>query len=103
MAKWLSSHTLLQGFAGLDPGCGHGTAHGAMLRRHPTQHNQKDVQLEYTTIYWGTLGRRGKKGRRRRLATDVGSGANLEKTKERKLLAAPTEIIFPGLGKLYLK
>ena len=28
-----------QGFAGLDPGCGRGTAHQAMLRRCPTCHN----------------------------------------------------------------
>ena len=32
--------------------------HQAMLRWRPTQHNQKDLQLEYTTMYWGALGRR---------------------------------------------
>ena len=38
---------------GLDPGHGHGTVHQAMLRRHPTSHNWKDLQLRYTTMYWG--------------------------------------------------
>ena len=42
MAKWLSSHALLQAaqcFAGSDPGRGHGTAHQTTLRRRPTCHN----------------------------------------------------------------
>ena len=47
-----------QGFTGLDPGRGHGTAPGAMLRRRPTQQNQKDLQLEYTAMYWVALRRR---------------------------------------------
>ena len=51
-----------QGFTGSHPGRRHGTTHQAMLRRHPTQHIQKDLQLEYTTVYWRALGRR----RRRR-------------------------------------
>ena len=42
-----------QGFAGSDPGRGHGTAHQAMLRRRPTCHNQKDRQLKYATMYCG--------------------------------------------------
>ena len=46
-----------QGFTGLDPGRGHGTTHQAMLRRCPTWHNQRDLQLEYTTMYWGASGR----------------------------------------------
>ena len=40
-------------FAGSDPGCTHGTSHGAMLRQCPTMQSQKDLQLEYTTLYWG--------------------------------------------------
>ena len=45
-APWLSGwvHTLYfggPGFRHLDPGCGHGTAHKAMLRRGPKCHNQR--------------------------------------------------------------
>ena len=38
MAERLSSRSALaaQGFASLDPGCGHGTTLQAMLRRRPT-------------------------------------------------------------------
>ena len=39
----------------------HGTIHQAMLMQCPTWHNQKDLQLEYTTMYWGALGRRRRK------------------------------------------
>ena len=43
MAEWLSSRapraTVAQGFAGSDPGHGHGTTHQATLRWHPTHHN----------------------------------------------------------------
>src|SRR3712207_1717504 len=53
-----SSALAAQGFAGSDPGRGHGTAHEAMLRWRPTWHSQRDLQLEYTTVYWGALGRR---------------------------------------------
>src|SRR3712207_9002471 len=38
--------------------CGHGTAPQPMLRWHPTQHNQRDLQLECTTMYWGVWGDR---------------------------------------------
>ena len=69
----MRSALVAQGFAGSDPGCGPSTAHQAMLRRRPTQQSQKDLQLEYTAMYWGALERRKKK----RLTTDVGSGANL--------------------------
>ena len=68
---------------GWDPGRGHCTAHQAMLRPHPTQYNQKDPQLKYTTIYnWGDLGRKKQEKKKRRLATVVSSGANLEKGKK---------------------
>ena len=49
------------GFAGLDPGRGHGTTPQATLRWHPTCHNQKDPRLKYTTMYWGDLGRKSRK------------------------------------------
>ena len=39
VVKFSRSAAVAQGFAGLDPGQGHGTAHQAMLRRHPTRHN----------------------------------------------------------------
>ena len=45
---------------GSDPGCGHGTARQAMLRRHPTSHNSKDMQLRYTTVYGGVWGKKTK-------------------------------------------
>ena len=60
--KFAHSASAAPDFAGLDPGCGHGTAHQAMLRRRPELHSQKDLQLEYTAVYWEALGRR----RRRR-------------------------------------
>ena len=69
------SASAAQGFAGSDPGHGYRTAHQATVRWRPTQHNQKDLQLEYTTMYRGALGRRRR--RRKSLATDVSSGANL--------------------------
>ena len=50
VAEWLSSLTPLQPptqcFAGSDPGQRTSTPHQATLRRRPTQHNQKDLQLE---------------------------------------------------------
>ena len=49
-----------QGFTASDPRHGHGTAHQAMLRWQPTQHNQRCSQLEYTPMYWGSLVRRKK-------------------------------------------
>ena len=67
-------------FPGWEPGCRHGTTHQAMLRLRPTWFNWKDLQLEYTTRYWGPLGRRGRK--RGRLATDVSSGPILKKKKK---------------------
>ena len=41
VAEWLSLCSALaaQGFTGLDPGCGHGTARQATWRWHPTCHN----------------------------------------------------------------
>ena len=73
----MCSALVAQGFPSLNPGHRHGTAYQAMLRQHPTWHNQKDLQLEYTAMYWGALGRRRRK---RRLATDVvSSGTNLFK------------------------
>ena len=62
VVKFTRSTVAAQGFAGSDPGRGHGTAHQAMLRWRPTCHNQRDLQLEYTTMYWGLWGEKeGKK------------------------------------------
>ena len=83
MVKFVRSVSPAQGFAGLHSGHGHGTTHPAMLRWCPTCHNQKDLQLEYTTMYWGALGRGRKKTKRKRLAADVSSGDNLKKKKQR--------------------
>ena len=76
MVKFAFSASAVQGFAGLDPGHGHGTTHQAMLRRHPTCHNQKDLQLEYTLCTGGLWGEE-EEGEKKRLAIDVSLGANL--------------------------
>ena len=59
VAEWLSLRTA----QGSDPGRGHGTARQATLRRRPTSHNWKDLQLKYTTMYcmyWGVWGDKAK-------------------------------------------
>ena len=61
VVKFTRSTSAAQRFASSDPGHGPSTARQATLREHPTQHNQKDLQLEYTTIYWGTLGEKENK------------------------------------------
>ena len=74
VVKFTCSVSAARGFAGLAPGRRHGTARQATVRERPTQHNQRHVQLEYTAMYRGALGRRRRK---KRLATDVSSGASL--------------------------
>ena len=59
--KFARSALAAQGFAGADPRHGHGTIHQAMLRRRHTWHNQKDLQLQYTTMYLGGFGEKKKK------------------------------------------
>ena len=63
MVTFVRSTLAAWGFVSLDRGRGrgHGTAHQAMLRWRPTQHNQRHSQLEDTTMYWGSLGRRKRK------------------------------------------
>ena len=75
VVKFVRSTSAAQGFAGSNPGLGPGTSHQAMRRQCPTQQSQTDLQLEYTTMYFG------EKEKRRRLATDASSGANLKKNK----------------------
>ena len=74
MVNFELSASVAQGFTGSNAGPGHGTAHQAMLRQHPTQHNQRHSQL-CTGGLWGE--KEGKKKKERRLATVVSSGANL--------------------------
>ena len=61
VVKFARSASAAQGFASSHPGHGHSTTHQAMLRWCPTCHSQKDLQLEYTTMYWGAFGRRKRK------------------------------------------
>ena len=61
---------------GSDPGRGHGTSCQAMLRRRPTSHHQKDLQLGYTTMYRAGFGEI-KQEKKERLATVVSPDANL--------------------------
>ena len=49
------------GFHWFGSGCRPSTAHQAMLRWRPTEHNQKDLRLEYMTMYWGAWGEKEKK------------------------------------------
>ena len=65
MVKFTHSASVAQGFTGSDPGHGHGTTHQAMLRLHPTWNNQRQSQLEYTTMYWGDLGRKSRKEKKK--------------------------------------
>ena len=54
------SASVAQGFAGSNPGRGHGTAHWAMLGWHATCHNQKDPQLNTQLcirVLWGEKGK----------------------------------------------
>ena len=52
------------GFASSDPAHGLRTAHQAMLWRCPTWQSQKDLQLEYTTMYWGLWGAKEEGGKK---------------------------------------
>ena len=59
--KFTHSALAAQSFAGLDAGCRHGTAHEAMLRQHPTCHNQKDPQLKSYHYVPGDFGEKKEK------------------------------------------
>ena len=81
VVEFARSTSAAQGFTGSDPGRGHGTAHRAMLRWHPTCHNWKDPQLK---VYNYVLGSFGEKKKKRRLATDVSSGSIFKKQTNKK-------------------
>ena len=66
VVKFTHSALVAQGFAGSDPGRRRGTVHQVTLRRRPTWDNQKDLQLEYTTMYWGGFGEKKKKKRKKK-------------------------------------
>ena len=61
VVKFAHSALVAQGFTGLDPWCGHGIPHQAMLRRRPRQYNQRLSQVESTTVYWEGSGEKKKK------------------------------------------
>ena len=65
VVELVHSASLVQGLTGSDSRCRPSTAHQAMLRLRPTEHNQKELQLEYTTMYWGALGRRRRRRRKK--------------------------------------
>ena len=80
VVNFTRSAAVAQGFAGSDPGRGHGTAYQATLRRCPTCHNYEDPQLKTYNYVLGGLGEK-KQGEKKGLATVVSSGANLRKNK----------------------
>ena len=66
LAERLSSRVPLQAaycLVGSNPGRGHGTAHRTTLRQRPTCHTGRTHNEEYTTMYWGALGRKRKKNK----------------------------------------
>ena len=66
MAERLSSCTLLQAaqcFISSNPGRGHGPAHQATLRQHPTCHNWKDPQLRMYNYVLGGFGEKKEKNK----------------------------------------
>ena len=61
VVKFTRSTSAAQGLAGLNPGRGHGTAHQAMLRWHPTCHNEEDSQLKVHNYEPGGFGEKKEK------------------------------------------
>ena len=75
VVKFVRSAAVAQGS---DPGRGHGTARQATLRRRPTSHNWKDLQLRYTTVYrrvWGDKAE--KKQKQKKIISNLASGRGL--------------------------
>ena len=70
VVNFARSAAAAQGFAGSDPRRGHGTTHQATVKWLPTCHNQKDPQLKYTNMYWGSLGRKKQKERKKKNEED---------------------------------
>ena len=57
VVKFACTALVAQGFAGSDPGCGHGAAHQTMLRRRP----RAQLERPTTKIYDYVLGGFGEK------------------------------------------
>ena len=83
MVKFARSALVAQGFAGSDPGRGHGIAHQAMLRRHPTCHSSKAPQLKVYNYLLGGFGEKKQKKKKKNWQV-VSSGADLRKKKKIK-------------------
>ena len=80
------SASAAQGFAGSDPGHGPSTTRRAILGWRPTWQNWRDLQLEYTTIYWRALG--GKKKDWQQMLAQVPSfKTNKKKTRREQAIA----------------
>ena len=75
VVKFVCSPSAAQGFAGSDPGRGHGTACQAVLRRRPTYRARGTTRIYNYAL--GGFGEKKKKERKKRLTTDISSGANL--------------------------
>ena len=87
VVKFSPSALAAQGFADLDPGRRHSSAHQAMLRRYPTQENQK-IQL-CTGGLWGEEEKRKGKGWQQMLA----QGQSLTKRNPRTLYDRTSNVI----------
>ena len=61
VVKFAHSALAAWSFAGSNPGRRRGTTHQAMLRQHPTCHNQKDTQLKIHNYVLGAFGQKKKK------------------------------------------
>ena len=79
MVEFTYSASTAQGFTGSDPGHGPSTTHQAMPRQSHIAQPEGPTTRIYNYVQ-RALGRRRKK--EKRLATDVGSGANLLKKEE---------------------
>ena len=65
-----------QGFAGSDPGHGHGSSGHAEVVSHIAQPEAMTTRI-YNYVLGGFGKKKKKKKKKRRLATDVSSGANI--------------------------
>ena len=83
VVKFAHSAWAAQSFTSLDPGRGQGTAHQAMLRRCPSQHDQKDLQLENTAMYWGVWGEEEERGKKEDWQQMLAQVPIFKKTKEK--------------------
>ena len=96
VVKFTHSVWVAQGFAGSDPGRGHGTTYQATVKWCPTFHNWKDPQLKYIQLYTGGIWRVKKKKKKTRLATVVSSGANLF-FKKKEVVLKKKQLWRPGM------